>query len=52
MKKVRITVMRMARYDDLIEKYENSLEHPCDMQTGQTFTADGWRKPEGFCESA
>ena len=52
MKKVRITVMRMARYDDLIEKYENPLEHPCDMQTGQTFTADGWRKPEGFCESA
>ena len=52
MKKVRITVMRMARYDDLIEKYENPLEHPCDMQPGQTFTADGWRKPEGFCESA
>ena len=52
MKKVRITVMRMASYDDLIEKYENPLEHPCDMLTGQTFTADGWRKPEGFCESA
>ena len=52
MKKVRITVMRTARYDDLIERYENPIEHPCDMREGQVFTADGWRKPEGFCDSA
>ena len=52
MKKVRITVMRTARYDDLIEQYENPIEHPCDMREGQAFTADGWRKPEGFCDSA
>ncbi len=52
MKKVRITVMRMARYDDLIEQYENPIEHACDMVLGQTFIADGWRKPEGFCDSA
>ena len=50
--KVKITVMKMARYDDLIEKYENPIEHACDMQLGQTFTADGWQKPEGFCDSA
>ena len=25
MKKVRITVMRTARYDDLIEQYENPI---------------------------
>ena len=52
MKKVRITVMRTAHYDDLIERYENPIEHPCDMREGQVFVADGWRKPEGFCDSA
>lgn len=52
MKKCRITVMRMARYDDLIEKYENPIEHACDMQLGQTFIANGWNKPDGFCQSA
>lgn len=52
MKQVRITVMRMARYDDLIAEYENPIEHACDMQVGQVFIADGWQRPEGFCESA
>ena len=52
MKKVRITVMRTARYDDLIERYENPIRHACDMREGQVFTAGGWRKPEGFCDSA
>ena len=52
MKKVRITVKRMARYDDLIEQYENPIEHACDMKLGQVFIANGWQKPEGFCESA
>ena len=52
MKKVQITVMRMARYDDLIQRYENPIEHACDMREGQVFLADGWQKPEGFCDSA
>ena len=52
MKKCRITVMRMASYPDLSEKYENPLEHACDMQLGQVFITDGWRKPEGFCDPA
>ena len=52
MKKVKITVMRMARYTDLMEKYENPIEHTCDMQEGQVFIANGWQKPEGFCGSA
>lgn len=52
MKKVLITVMRKAQYDDLIEKYENPIEHACDMREGQTFIANGWQKPEGFCDSA
>lgn len=52
MKKVRITVMKITRYDDLIEKYENPIEHTCDMQLGRVFIANGWQKPEGFCDSA
>ncbi len=52
MKKVRITVMKVARYDDLIAKYENPISHACDMREGQTFIANGWQKPEGFCDSA
>ena len=52
MKKCKITVMRMARYDDLMEQYENPMEHACDMQLGQTFIANGWQRPVGLCESA
>ncbi len=52
MKKVKITVMKTARYDDLIEKYENPIAHPCDMREGQVFVANGRKKPQGFCESA
>jgi len=52
MKKVKITVMKMVRHDDLIEEYENPLEHECDMQIGRVFTADGWQIPEGMCQSA
>ena len=52
MKKVRITVMRVARYDDLIERYENPIAHACDMQEGRTFICNGWQQPEGMCDSA
>ena len=52
MKKVKITVMKMARYDDLIERFENPVEHACSMQLGQEFIANGWARPKGFCESA
>ncbi len=52
MKKIRITVMKMARYDDLIEKYENPIEHACDLKEGMVWVANGWNRPEGFCLSA
>ena len=52
MKKCKITVMKVARYDDLIETYENPMEHACDMLEGQTFIANGWERPENFCLSA
>ena len=52
MKKCRITVMRKVHYADLSAKYENPIEHACDMEEGQVFIANGWEKPEGFCQSA
>lgn len=52
MKKVKITVMCMAQYEDLMALYENPIEHACDMQLGQVFIANGWQRPEGMCESA
>ena len=44
--------MKMARYEDLIEKYENPIEHACDVQIGQVFITNGWQKPDGMCQSA
>ena len=52
MKKVRITVMRISEYRDLMARYENPIEHACDMKEGMVFTANGRERPEGFCESA
>ena len=52
MRRCRITVMRVASYKDLMEKYENPIQHACDMREGQVFITDGWTKPEGMCDSA
>ena len=52
MKKVRITVMKKVCHNDLMEKYENPIEHACDMQTGQVFICEENKCPEGLCESA
>lgn len=52
MKKCRITAVKCARYDDLIKKYENPISHACDIKEGDTFIANGWERPEGFCQSA
>ena len=52
MKNVRITVKKIARYDDLIGEYENPIEHACAMRLGQEFMSCGGERPEGFCESA
>ena len=44
--------MRIACYQDLINQYENPIEHACEMKVGQVFIANGYQKPEGFCDSA
>ena len=52
MKKIRITAVRQTVYEDLMARYENPMEHACDVQVGQVWIANGWEKPEGFCQSA
>ena len=52
MKKVRITAVRKTCYPDLMERYENPIEHACDVQEGTVWIANGWERPEGFCTSA
>ena len=52
MNKIKITVMRKTVYDDLIEKYENPIEHACDIKIGQVFISENAKKPDGFCDSA
>lgn len=52
MKRVKITVKRMARYEDLMAEYENSIQNACDMRLGQTFVVENCEKPEGMCQSA
>lgn len=52
MKKIKITAVKQTIYHDLIEQYENPIEHACTIQVGQTFVADGWQKPDDLCDSA
>ena len=52
MKQVRITVIRKASYTDLSEKYENPIEHACDLKEGQVFISENAQMPEGMCGSA
>ena len=44
--------MKVARYEDLIARYENPISHACDLKEGQVFIAEGWQRPEGLCLSA
>lgn len=54
MKKVKITVIKITTYNDLIEKYENkSIKNSCMMNVGDTFIIDNLENiPNGFCLSA
>lgn len=52
MYKVKITVMKIVNHQDLMEKYENPILDACNMKLGQVFIANGYVKPDGFCESA
>lgn len=52
MKDVKITAVRKVEHKDLIDAYENPIEHSCDVQVGDVFVSRGGEMPEGMCESA
>lgn len=49
---VKITAIRKVQYDDLMEKYENPIEHTCDVREGQTWISIEGQRPEGLCPEA
>lgn len=49
---IKIEVLKITEYKDLIKKYENILEMPCNLKVGDTFYIDSLVKPTNFCESA
>ena len=49
---VRITAIRKVNHTDLQQRFENPIEHTCDVEEGQTWLSVGGQKPEGMCSSA
>ena len=52
MNKVRITAVRKTVYPDLVARYENPIEHTCDVLLGQEWISVDGKRPEGMCPSA
>ena len=52
MNKVRITAVRQTVYQDLMGRYENPLEHACDVPVGKEWISVDGMCPEGLCPSA
>ena len=52
MKKVRIVAMRRVEYRDLMARYENPIEHACDVLEGQEWVSIDGRCPAGLCPEA
>lgn len=52
MKKVKITVKKIACHKELMQEYENPLDHACDMREGQIFICENATRPKNFCKSA
>jgi uncharacterized repeat protein (TIGR04076 family) len=51
--KVKITVLRRTRYEDLLAQYATHIWPPCDrFQEGQEFVSEGANMPQGFCSWA
>lgn len=52
MKKVRITAIRQTVYPDLMARFENPIEHTCDVREGDQWISIDGQRPEGLCPSA
>lgn len=52
MKRVKITAMRKIEHSDLMQKYENPIEHACDICVGDKWISIDGAKPDGLCNEA
>ena len=52
MNKIRITAVRQTVYPDLMARYENPIEHACEVREGQQWISVKGQRPNGFCPSA
>lgn len=52
MKKVKITAIRKTEYKDLMQTYENEIEHACDVREGQFWISTNGKRPETLCPEA
>lgn len=54
MKKVKITVIKCAWHQDLVDEYcVGGGSGPCKYNSeGMTFISNGWQKPAGLCDNA
>ena len=49
---VKITAVKVTEYRDLIEKYENPIQHACNIKVGDVFYSKKGEKPENLCPEA
>jgi len=49
---VKITAVKVSKFDDLIAKYENPIQHACSIKEGQVFYSKNAEKPENLCSEA
>lgn len=52
MNKVKITAVRKTEYPDLMARFENPIEHACDVREGQSWISVDGGRPDGMCPSA
>ena len=52
MNKVKITAVRKTAYPDLMARYENPIQHACDVLVGRSWISENGQRPAGLCESA
>ena len=52
MKTVKIIAVKQTEYPDLMQKYENPIEHACDIKIGDVFISYNAQKPQNLCDSA
>ena len=50
--KIRITAKKQVIHQDLIDEFENKIEHACSMPVGKSYVITSLDRPLGFCESA